>query len=268
MSGRIELRGPGGTTLAARRVPARRADLPGIVFCGGYRSDMTGIKARRLEAFCAGRGQGYVRFDYRGHGESGGAFADGTIGGWRDDVLAVLDQATEGPQVLVGSSMGGWLALLAALARPERVAGLVTVAAAVDMTEDLVWGRLDDDARAALRRDGVLHAPSTYDAEPYPFTWRLVEEGRRHLLLGGAVGFDRPARLLHGMADPDVPWRQSLRLAEALTGSDVRLILVKDGDHRLSRPADLALLEAAVAELSDGARSSASADAPGTPPPG
>lgn len=261
------LAGPGGASLAYARVPARRTDLPGVVFCGGFRSDMGGIKARRLEAFCAARGQGYVRFDYRGHGASGGAFADGTIGGWRDDALAILDHVTEGPQILVGSSMGAWIALLAALARPGRVAGLVGVAAAVDCTEDLVWARLDGAQRAALLGDGVLLRPSAYDTEPYPFTRALVEEGRRHLLLRGAIRFDRPVRLLHGMADPDVPWAQSRRLLEALTGGDARLVLIKDGDHRLSREADLVLIEAAVAELSDAA-SCASGARPGTPRPG
>ncbi|HET8727894.1 MAG TPA: alpha/beta hydrolase, partial [Alphaproteobacteria bacterium] len=170
------LAAPDGTSLAYARTPARRADLPGVVFCGGFRSDMTGTKARRLEAFCAAGGQAYVRFDYRGHGASGGAFADGTIGAWRDDALTVLDHATDGPQVIVGSSMGAWIAVLAALARPGRVAGLVTVAAAPDFTEDLVWARLDPDQRRTLVEDGVLLRPSAYSEDPYPFTRALIEE--------------------------------------------------------------------------------------------
>lgn len=242
-----------GATIAFIRLEATRPDLPAVMFCGGFRSDMTGTKAQRLESFCRRTGQACIRFDYTGHGASGGDFAEGTIGRWRDDALTVLDRATEGPVILVGSSMGAWIAVLLALARPERVAGLVTVAAAPDFTEDLIWARLTEAERAALARDGALLVPSRYDENPYPYTRALIEDGRRHLVLRGTVPVAVPARLFHGMADQDVPWEQSRRLAEALASTDVRLTLVKDGDHRLSRERDLVLMEEAVAELTAGA---------------
>ncbi|NNG03668.1 MAG: alpha/beta hydrolase [Inquilinus sp.] len=234
----------------SRPATGQPAALPGVVFCGGFRSDMSGTKASFLDDVCRRRSQPYLRFDYSGHGRSDGRFEDGTIGGWLADTLAVLDGATDGPQILVGSSMGGWIATLAALARPERVAGLVCVAAAPDFTEELIWDRLDETARARLRADGVIHRPSDYADAPDPIALALIEEGRRHLILGGPVDLAIPVRLIHGMADADVPWRQSLRFAERIAGPDVRLTLVKDGDHRLSRDADLALLAAAVAEVS------------------
>jgi pimeloyl-ACP methyl ester carboxylesterase len=221
---------------------------PTVVFLGGYASDMTGTKAVFLEDWCRRRGRAFVRFDYQGHGRSSGRLIDGTIGAWRDDALAVLRTCTGGPLVLVGSSMGGWLMLLAALALPGRVRGLVGVAAAPDFTEDLVWARLDPEERRALQRDGVLHHPSRYGA-PLPFTWRLVEEGRRHLLLRAPIPLECPVRLLHGVADPEVPWETSCRLAEALSARDVTVTLVKGGEHRLAEPRELALLAAAVEGL-------------------
>ena len=254
-----------GASIAFVRSPAKAPeppgpDLPGLVFCGGFRSNMSGGKAEYLEAECIQRGQGFLRFDYTGHGQSDGRFEDGTIGHWLGDTLAVLDRLTEGPQILIGSSMGGWIAALAAMARPERIAGLIGIAVAPDFTEELVWDRLSDQQREQLTREGVLLRPSAYDEAPYPFTLRLVEEGREHLILNGPVAIDAPVRLIHGMADADVPWRQSLRLAERITGPDVRLTLVKDGEHRLSRPQDLALLGETVADLS---RTVASASAAG-----
>ena len=237
---------PGGASIAFRLSPAPPSRpgpiLPGVVFCGGFRSDMTGGKAVHLEAACRARGQAFLRFDYSGHGQSGGRFEDGTIGRWLGDALAVIDRLTEGPQILIGSSMGGWIAALAALARPDRVAGLIGIAAAPDFTESLIWDRLSQSQRETLRRDGVLLRPSPYDGGPDPITLRLVEDGRDHLLLGAPVAIGVPVRLIHGMADSDVPWRQSLRLAERIAGPDVRLVLVKDGGHRLSRPQDLALI--------------------------
>ena len=214
---------------------------PTVVFLTGFRSDMTGDKATALAAFCAARGQAIVRFDYSGHGASGGRFEDGTIGRWAEDALAVIDRQTDGPLVLVGSSMGGWIALLAALARPHRVAALVGIAAAPDFTETLMWEAMTFEERATLMRNGVLHAPSQY-GEPYPITRALIEDGRTRLLLGDPIAIDCPVRLLHGQQDPDVPWEMSLRIAEQVTGQDVQVHLVKDGDHRLSRPQDLALL--------------------------
>lgn len=216
---------------------------------GGFSSDMTGTKASALEAFSAGRGQPYVRFDYFGHGRSSGRFEDGSVSRWLDDALAVLDAFTRGPQILVGSSMGGWIMLLAALARPKRVAGLVGIAAAPDFTEELVWNRLGEADRRRLMEEGRLTQASSYDPGTMTLTRHLIEDGRRHLLLGGPIAIRCPIRLLHGMADADVPWRTSLRLAERVLGPDVVLSLVKDGDHRLSRAEDLDRLFAAVDEL-------------------
>ena len=221
---------------------------PTVVFLGGYASDMTGTKAGYLEGWCAARGQAFVRFDYQGHGLSSGRLVDGTIGAWRDDALVVLRECVRGPALLVGSSMGAWIMLLAALAAPEHVHALVGVAAAPDFTEDLLWARLDEAQRAALRREGVIHLPSSY-GEPFPFTWRLVEDGRRHLVLRAPLSLPGPVRLLHGTRDPDVPWETSMRLAEAIQAPDVTLTLVKDAGHRLSEPHELSLLGAAVASL-------------------
>jgi pimeloyl-ACP methyl ester carboxylesterase len=235
----------GGARLAC---VVRAGAAPTVVFLGGYASDMTGTKATYLEAWCRDQGRAFVRFDYQGHGLSSGDFLDGTIGGWRDDALAVIRECAAGPLLLVGSSMGAWIMLLVALAIPDRIHGLVGVAAAPDFTEDLLWIRLALDQRAALRRDGVIRLPSAY-GEPLPFTWRLVEDGRRHLVLRGPIPLACPIRLLHGTADEDVPWETSRRLAAALTGRDVALTLVKDGGHRLSEPHELALLGAAIASL-------------------
>ncbi|HXH02129.1 MAG TPA: alpha/beta hydrolase [Candidatus Competibacteraceae bacterium] len=235
-----------GLRLAYRRSPGRG---PGVMFLGGFMSDMSGIKARTLEDFCRARGQAYVCFDYFGHGRSDGAFRDATVGRWREDALAVLDQLTAGPQILVGSSMGGWLMLLAALARPERVVGLVGIASAPDFTEDLLFPGLAPELQAALRRVGAIHIPSQYSTQPYAITLRLIEEARAHLLLRAPIPLACPVRLLHGMADPDVPWQTSQRLLERLESADVHLTLIKDGDHRLSREQDLALLCRTLAEL-------------------
>ena len=222
---------------------------PGVVFLGGLRSDMTGTKATALEAACAAAGRAFVRFDYFGHGQSTGAFIDGTIGRWRDDALAVLDELTDGRQVLVGSSMGGWIMLLAALARPQRIHGLVGVAAAPDFTEDLMWDRYDEATRRVLATDGVYREPNPYDDEPTPVTMQLIDDGRKNLLLRGPIPITCPVRLLHGEADAEVPWATSIRLAEALQSVDVTISLVKGGDHRLSKPGDLARLVATVEEV-------------------
>jgi len=238
----------GAATIAYRR---SEGTTPGVIFLGGFHSEMNGNKATALESWAGAKGCAYVRFDYQGHGASSGRFEDGAIGTWADDALAVLDGATQGPQVLVGSSMGGWIALLLALKRPERVAALVGVAAAPDFTEDLILPRLDETARAAVFRDGVWHRPSAYGSDPYPITRRLIEEARGHLLLRGPIPVRCPVRLIHGMRDPDVPWRTSLRLIECLEGDDARLTLVKDGDHRLSRPEDLILLERTIGTVLD-----------------
>jgi pimeloyl-ACP methyl ester carboxylesterase len=189
-----------------------------------------------------------LRFDYSGHGASGGDFLLGTIGVWSADALAAIDAKTEGKLILIGSSMGGWLALLAALKRPERIAGVIGIAAAPDFTERLMWDAMTFEERARIMRDGVLQIPSQY-GDPTPVTRELIEEGRTHLLLGGPILLDCPVRLLHGQADPDVPWEMASRIAERLVSTDVELSLIKDGDHRLSRPRDLALLRRALEAL-------------------
>lgn len=244
--GRID--GGSGQSLAFQRLAGR---APCVVFLPGYRSDMTGDKAKFLITLCADRGQALLLFDYSGHGASSGAFTDGTIGQWAADALAVIDRLTDGPVVLAGSSMGGWIALLAALARPDRVAGLVGIAAAPDFTERLMWASMMPAERAVLERDGVLHVPSAY-GEPTPITRTLIEDGRRHVLLDGPIPITCPVRLLHGQADPDVPWETALTLAAQITSTDVQVHLVKDAGHRLSRPADLALLRGLLLPLLGG----------------
>ncbi len=235
-SGRLD-RGD-GVDLAWRRVPGRG---PGVVFLGGFNSDMTGSKAEALASHCAATGRAFLRFDYSGHGASGGRFVDGTIGRWAADAACALDALAEGKQILIGSSMGGWIALLlAARLRPDRVAGLIGIAAAPDFTRRM-RAALTDEARAALARDGVWLRPSQY-GDPYPIARALIEEGEAQCLLDASIPLDVPVRLLHGQQDPDVPWALSLTIAERLAGADVQVVLVKDGDHRLSRPQDLALL--------------------------
>jgi len=234
-----------GVELAWARTEGRG---PTVVFLPGFKSDMTGDKATMLAAFCAERGRSMLRFDYSGHGVSGGQFEDGTITRWRDDALAVIDQLAPGRIILVGSSMGGWMALLAALARPDRLAGLIGIAAAPDFTETLMWEAMTFEERDTLMRNGVLLVPSQY-GEPYPVTRALIEDGRAHLLLDGPILIGCPVRLLHGQRDPDVPWELSLRIAEQVSSDDARVTLVKDGDHRLSRPDDLDLLRRTLAPL-------------------
>jgi pimeloyl-ACP methyl ester carboxylesterase len=215
---------------------------PGVLFCGGFKSDMTGTKALALEAAAKARGTAFTRFDYFGHGQSDGAFIEGTIGRWKEDTLAVLEGVCQGPQIIVGSSMGGWLATLAALARPEKTAGLVLIAPALDFTEDLMWAQMTEEQRAVLLRDGVLREPSEYSDQPYEYSLKLITEGREHCILGPGIVFDRPVRILQGMRDPDVPWQHAVKTVEAFRGDDTRLTLLRDGDHRLSRPQDIELL--------------------------
>lgn len=215
---------------------------PGIVWLGGFRSDMEGTKARAVDAWAARAKRACLRFDYFGHGRSSGDFLQGTISRWRDDALAVLDALSEGPQVLVGSSMGGWLAMLAAKARPERVAGLLLIAPATDFTEDLMWEQMPEEARRALLQDGVWQRESAAAEESYPISCALIEDGRRNLILDDKHALPFPVRILQGMADEDVPWPHALKLSGAIEG-DVTVTLVKNGDHRLSTPSDLKLLE-------------------------
>ena len=230
---------PGGVSIAYHKSAGRQ---PGLMFLGGFMSDMTGTKATALEAYARARGRAFVRFDYQGHGASSGRFEDGTIGLWAEDAIAVLDAVAEGPQILIGSSMGGWIMLLTALARPERVAGLVGIAAAPDFTEDLMWQRYPPDVRATLERDGVYQEPSEYSEEPYTITMGLIEDGRQHLLLRNPIPLACPIRLIHGQQDEAVPWRTALTIMDQVTSDDVEVTLVKAGDHRLSEPGDLARL--------------------------
>jgi pimeloyl-ACP methyl ester carboxylesterase len=224
-------------------------DKSGVVFLGGFASDMTGTKASFLHDRCAEAGLGYLRFDYQGHGQSGGAFEDGTIGLWLEDTLAAFDRLTAGPQLVIGSSMGGWLGLLLAVARPDRVAALVGISAAPDFTEDLIWAQLSADQRAQLQKDGRIADPTAPPDQQAPITLRLIEEGRKHLILRAPIGLKCPVHLLQSQRDNEVPWQHALRIAEQIAHDDVRVTLIKDSDHRLSRPQDLELLWRAVMML-------------------
>jgi pimeloyl-ACP methyl ester carboxylesterase len=238
-----------GAAIAYRRVTG---GAPGIVFLAGLRSDMTGTKATYLDGYCRRRGLSYVRFDYFGHGSSSGDFTDGSVGRWAEDAVAIIDELTRGPQILVGSSLGGWIMLLTARARPDRIHALVGIAAAPDATEDLLWRRLDAAQRHELSTSGRVTVPSEYDPAGYPYHLGLIEEGKRHLVLRAPLALDCPVRLLHGIRDTSVPWQTSLRLAEQLTTRDVSLTLVKDGDHRLSTEPDLVRLAAILDEVVGG----------------
>jgi pimeloyl-ACP methyl ester carboxylesterase len=219
---------------------------PTIVFLPGFRSDMTGDKAVMLADFARAQGHAVLRLDYAGHGQSEGRFEDGTIGSWTQDALFLFDTLTAGPAILVGSSMGGWIALLMAIMRPERLRALVGIAAAPDFTEELMWASMDNAARDTLLHDGVLRIPNAYGGEQV-ITRALIEDGRHHLLLKSPIPIGCPVRLLQGQADADVPWRTALRIAEHLTSTDVEVTLIKDAGHRLSRPADLVVLRRLVA---------------------
>jgi pimeloyl-ACP methyl ester carboxylesterase len=223
---------------------------PGVVFLPGFNSDMNGTKALALAAWCRQRERQFTRFDYSGHGLSSGDFSAGSIGQWCDDTLAVLDRVTDGPQVLVGSSMGGWLMLLVALARPGKIAGLLGIASAPDFTERLFSQRLGDKQRTALAETGYCELPNHYgDGKPHTIGRQLIEDGRNHLVLDGDIDIRVPVRLVHGQADADVPWQLSMDIAERLTSTDVEVQLVKGGDHRLSAPADLLRLKRCLQDL-------------------
>jgi pimeloyl-ACP methyl ester carboxylesterase len=254
-----------------RRVLAVRQQTgaaPGLFWLSGYKSDMKGTKAEALAHWAAEQGRACVRFDYSGHGESSGAFTDGTIGRWLADGLAVFDRCCRGPQIVVGSSMGGWLALLLARALREQrpvasppqaaagwagarasVAGMVLIAPAVDFTEELMWKRFTPAIKREIEEAGFWTRPSDYSPEPYLVTKQLIDEGRHHLLLGGMIETGCPVRILQGVEDPDVPWRHAVELVSRLASDDVVLTLVKDGDHRLSRPEDIERMLRAVAEF-------------------
>src|SRR5438552_4781640 len=244
-------KGVGARSIAAR---VRAGAAPGLLWLGGFKSDMQGTKAQALDRCAKDQGRAMVRFDYSGHGESGGAFAEGTIGRWLDESLAVFGALCRGPQVVVGSSMGAWLALLmvrelARRAQPAAaaVAGLVLIAPAVDFTEELMWKRFPPEIRREIEETGFWSRSSAYSAEPYQITRSLIEEGRHHLLLGRMIETGCPVRILQGVADPDVPWQHAVELTSRLARDDVVLTLVKDGDHRLSRAEDIERLIVAVA---------------------
>jgi pimeloyl-ACP methyl ester carboxylesterase len=241
---------------AARRIAvrARAGGSPGLFWLGGFNSDMQGTKALALDEWAAVHNRACVRFDYSGHGESGGAFVDGTIGRWLEESVAVFEQFCSGPQVVIGSSMGGWMALLLAREIAKHgssrasLAGLVLIAPAPDFTEVLMWNGLSSEIREKIVTKGVWLRPSQY-GEPYPITRALIEEGRNHLLLGSAIDVGCPVRILQGAQDPDVPWQHAFALAHRLPADDVVLTVIRDGDHRLSRPQDIARMLAAVAEI-------------------
>jgi pimeloyl-ACP methyl ester carboxylesterase len=257
-----------GAERRALAVRTQGGTMPGLFFLSGYKSDMMGTKAEALARWAAQAERACVRFDYSGHGESEGVFTDGTIGRWLADSLAVFDACCRGPQILVGSSMGGWLALLLArelkrrlpasshaqagetgVAAAASVAGLVLIAPAVDFTEELMWKRFTPAIKRELEENGVWARPSPYSSDPYLVTRRLIEEGRNHLILGGMIETGCPVRILQGVEDPDVPWGHAVALVSRLARDDVVLTLVKDGDHRLSRPEDIERLIRAVTDF-------------------
>jgi len=240
-----------GAMIAYHHSPGNRSDKPtGVVFLSGFKSDMQGTKALALETWCQAEGRSFLRFDYTGHGQSSGAFVDGTIGQWAHDAIFALDHLTKGPQVLVGSSMGGWLMLLIARERSERLCGLVGLASAPDFTEDLMWNELTAEQRADMDRDGQVALPSDYDPnDPYIITKALIEDGKNHLLLREPLNIQMPVRLIQGMKDEDVPWQTALKIQDVLISEDVEIQFVKNGDHRLSEIADLNRLTRTLGNL-------------------
>ncbi len=249
-----------GAGAAARDIAVRQRDGggPGLFWLGGFMSDMRGTKAEALDNWAAAQGRACTRFDYSGHGESGGDFAHGTISRWLEESLAVFTHFCRGPQVAVGSSMGGWMVLLLArelnrLAKAgtpaASVTGMVLIAPAPDFTEALMWKRFPPEIKKQIEEKGSWSRPSDYSEEPYLITRALIEDGRRHLLLGGLVETGCPVRILQGVKDPDVPWQHATELVSRIARDDVVLTLVKDGDHRLSRPEDIDRLIAAVSEF-------------------
>jgi len=228
---------------------------PGVVFLGGFRSDMEGTKAIHLENWAKAHGRAFLRFDYSGHGQSSGTFEDGAIGDWTADALAAVTDLTDGPQILVGSSMGGWISLLVARAMPDRVAGLVTIAAAPDFTEDSMWAGFDVDQRRTLADKGRIALPSEY-GDPLVITQRMIMDGRNHLVLRDPLPLPFPVRMLQGTADADVDQAVALRLLDHATGDNIRLTMVKGADHRFSDPACLDLITTAIAEASADTRTS------------
>jgi pimeloyl-ACP methyl ester carboxylesterase len=243
-----------GHTLAYAKLDGRDSARPGVIFLSGFKSDMQGSKALFLETFCRREGLSYLRFDYFGHGQSSGAFTDGSLSRWLEDTLAALDELTKGPQIIIGSSMGGWLMLLAALKRPKRLHALLGIASAPDFTENLIWNALKPEEQKTILDHGVFHLPTEYCNDPaadssYPITRLLIEDGRNHLLLGTPIPITCPVRLIHGMKDADVPPDVSLQILNHLASNDATATFLKSGDHRMSSPEALTLLEKTLVEL-------------------
>jgi pimeloyl-ACP methyl ester carboxylesterase len=238
-------------------IRAREGAAPGLFWLGGFKSDMQGTKAVALHEHAAKRGRACLRFDYSGHGESSGKFEDGTISQWLEDALAVFASRAQGPQIAIGSSMGGWMALLLARALAEnpslapyaKLAGLVLIAPAPDFTEELMWKNFSAEVRREIDTKGQWQRPSAYGEEPYPITKKLIEDGRRHLIMGKPIQVKCPVRILQGVLDPDVPWQHAMKLVSCLAQDDVTITLVKDGDHRLSRPEDIERMLRTIDEL-------------------
>jgi pimeloyl-ACP methyl ester carboxylesterase len=245
-----------GGSLRRIAVRSRAGAKPGLIWLGGFKSDMKGTKAEALDIWAKEQGRACIRFDYSGHGESGGEFADGTIGQWLDESCSVFEQFCDGPTIAIGSSMGGWISLLLAqrlrsktLRGKAHLAGLVLIAPAVDFTEVLMWQRFTPAIKRQLEEKGFWERPSEYSDDPYLITRQLIEEGRNHLLLGGLIETGCPVRILQGVKDEDVPWEHAVSLVSRIARDDVVLTLVKDGDHRLSRPEDIERLLVAVGEF-------------------
>ena len=239
-----------GVTIAHYKTEGIHKNMPGVLWLGGFRSDMTGTKAVYLEEECKKRGQGYVRFDYRGHGVSSGRFEDLTLSSWLQDAQDVLDHLTSGRQIIVGSSMGGWLALLLALKRPLRMAGLILIAAAPDFTDDVFHLEFGEKERRELAERGHIMRNNAY-GDPYPLTRALFDDGKKHMLLKNTIDLRCPVRLIHGREDPDVPWQKSEKIRKMLASRDVETQWIDDGDHRLSRPQDLAVIGGSLAKLTE-----------------
>lgn len=244
-----------GSKIAYHKLPANDTAKPSIIFIHGFKSDMEGAKALAIEEFCQTKSLGFIRFDCTGHGSSSGDFLDGTIGRWSEDLISVIDDLSEGPQILIGSSMGGWLMLLSALKRPDRIAGLIGIAAAPDFTEELIWNALSEEDKEALLRDGIYHQPNEYtdsydeEPEPYIITQLLVEEARNNLLLAQPIKINCPIRLIHGQKDADVPVETASRIKEKLASDDVEIIISPEGDHRMSNSADIELITSTLENL-------------------
>jgi pimeloyl-ACP methyl ester carboxylesterase len=246
-----------GTPARRIAIRARAGTAPGVFWLGGFKSDMKGTKAVALEEHALSTGRASIRFDYSGHGESSEKFEDGTISDWLEDALAVFKNRAKGPQIVVGSSMGGWMALLLAralasdplLSQNAKLAGLVLIAPAPDFTEELMWKNFSEEVRSEIETKGHWERPSVYGDDPYPITKKLIEDGRKHLIMGKPIQVKCPVRILQGVLDPDVPWQHAMKLVSCLAQDDVTITLVKDGDHRLSRPEDIERMLRTVDEL-------------------